>query len=371
MILTTCAACAAPLPRLAKQCSRCKTRYCGAACQAQHWKEGGHDKRCKKIRKGGGAEQSHADKKYKEVVAVAVEACTEDTNGQKCYLCLEAVHSRTGEGLVRGCACGDRDGVSSPELGVVHVSCLARQAKIAYEGDVGMPSTWNDWYICRLCEQQYHGVVACALGWACWKTYVDRPENDETRKCAMYQLGNGLMNNKQYADAVSIYETCAAPNDKTASGNLASCYSNLGRHKDALRVKRKSYYQILEQYDDQHPIILTEAYGFALILTQLERWSEAKNILGEHRRRQWRDAIESLQVEYYYAYCLVYDDAATLKDLSEAKMIMEEVPPAAERLLGTTHPKTKSIIEVLRLTSEKHDAVRAKLEKIAQLETSR
>ena len=30
MILTNCAACAAPLPRLAKQCSRCKTRYCGA-----------------------------------------------------------------------------------------------------------------------------------------------------------------------------------------------------------------------------------------------------------------------------------------------------------------------------------------------------
>ena len=28
MILTNCAACAAPLPRLAKQCSRCQTRYC-------------------------------------------------------------------------------------------------------------------------------------------------------------------------------------------------------------------------------------------------------------------------------------------------------------------------------------------------------
>merc|ERR1719343_567336 len=68
-------------------------------------------------------------KKYKEAVAVAVEACADDTKGQKCYICLEAVHPHTGEGLVRGCACGDRDGVSSPELGVAHVSCLARQAK--------------------------------------------------------------------------------------------------------------------------------------------------------------------------------------------------------------------------------------------------
>ena len=30
---------------------------------------------CKKIHRGGNAEQYHADKKYKEAVAVAVEAC--------------------------------------------------------------------------------------------------------------------------------------------------------------------------------------------------------------------------------------------------------------------------------------------------------
>jgi hypothetical protein len=64
MILTNCACCAAPLPPLAaKQCSRCKTRYCGLACQKKHWEDGGHDKLCKKIRKGGGAEQYYAEKK--------------------------------------------------------------------------------------------------------------------------------------------------------------------------------------------------------------------------------------------------------------------------------------------------------------------
>ena len=31
---------------------------------------------------------------------------------------------------------------------------------------------WKRWYSCSLCEQEYHGVVRCALGWACWKTYV-------------------------------------------------------------------------------------------------------------------------------------------------------------------------------------------------------
>ncbi len=76
MILTNCAACAAPLAiDHKKRCSRCKTRYCNEACQRAHWERGGHEGLCKKIKKGGGAEQYHADKKYKEAVAEAVEEC--------------------------------------------------------------------------------------------------------------------------------------------------------------------------------------------------------------------------------------------------------------------------------------------------------
>ena len=40
---------------------------------------------CKKIHRGGNAEQYHANKKYKEAVAVAVEACADDTNAQGLY----------------------------------------------------------------------------------------------------------------------------------------------------------------------------------------------------------------------------------------------------------------------------------------------
>ena len=39
---------------------------------------------CKKIHRGGNAEQYHADKKYKEAVAVAVAKCADDTKGQTC-----------------------------------------------------------------------------------------------------------------------------------------------------------------------------------------------------------------------------------------------------------------------------------------------
>ena len=82
MILTQCAVCATELGlSLGKKCGRCSTRYCGPECQKQHWEEGGHDKLCKKkLKKGGGAEQYNANKRYTEAVAVAAEGVRRDTN---------------------------------------------------------------------------------------------------------------------------------------------------------------------------------------------------------------------------------------------------------------------------------------------------
>ena len=48
-----------------------RTRYCNKTCQHDHWRRG-HKQMCKKIHRGGNAEQYNADKKYKEAVALAV-----------------------------------------------------------------------------------------------------------------------------------------------------------------------------------------------------------------------------------------------------------------------------------------------------------
>ncbi|CAH0364442.1 unnamed protein product, partial [Pelagomonas calceolata] len=40
MILTTCAACAAPLALNAPRCVRCQVRYCNKTCQMDHWRRG-------------------------------------------------------------------------------------------------------------------------------------------------------------------------------------------------------------------------------------------------------------------------------------------------------------------------------------------
>ena len=78
---------------------------------------------CKKIKRRGGAEQYNADNKCKEAIVEAVEACADDTKGQTCYICTQALHWKTKEGLVRMCACRGT-------AGFAHVSCLTEQAKI-------------------------------------------------------------------------------------------------------------------------------------------------------------------------------------------------------------------------------------------------
>ena len=86
MILTNCAACAAPLAHDAPGCGVCATRYCGEACRLDA-QRGGHNEVCLTIHDGGNAEQFYADENYKQAVAVAVEACADDTEGQTCYIC--------------------------------------------------------------------------------------------------------------------------------------------------------------------------------------------------------------------------------------------------------------------------------------------
>jgi len=359
MILTNCAACAAPLAHDAPRCVRCQNRYCNSTCQHDHWRRG-HKQICKKIHRGGNAEQYHAGNRYKEAVAEAVEACADDTNDQTCYICLEAVHSRTGEGLVRGCACGDRDGVDSGTTGVAHVSCLAEQAKILVaegeENNLGakaLNERWHRWYTCGLCEQDYHGVVRCALGWACWKTYEGRPEEDWTRRSAMAQLGNGLSIAQQHEDALSVKETELAMMRRVGAseaqmlvvqGNLANTYQVLGRCDEDLRLRKEVYSGCLRLGGEEHPTTLAEANNYAWNLNELKRFEEAKSLLRKTmpvaRRVLGNNDELTLRMRLDNARALYLDASATLDDFHEAVTTLEETERTARRVLCGAHPVT-------------------------------
>jgi hypothetical protein len=353
MILTQCAVCATDLGLTrGKKCGRCSTRYCGAACQVQHWKEGGHDTLCKKIKKAGGAEQHHANKKYTEAVVVAAEACAEDTKGQTCYICTQALHWKTKEGLVRGCSCRGT-------AGFAHVSCLAEQAKIlfaeALENKLGLKALnerWRRWDTCSLCEQEYHGVVACALGWACWKTYVGRPARVRDQIDAMNLLGNGLSAADHDEDALSVMEAELSMkrrvgesehNILVAQSNLAGTYEALGR-PEALQMNRDVYSGWLRLHGEEHEKTLRAASNYAVSLKNLERFEEAKSLLRKTvpvARRVLGESHEStLTTRLVYAKALYKDPVATLDDLREAVSTFEDAGRIARRVLGGAHPVT-------------------------------
>jgi tetratricopeptide (TPR) repeat protein len=362
MILTQCAVCATELGLSSgKKCGRCSTRYCGAECQVQHWKEGGHDELCKQIKKAGGAEQYNANKKYAEAVAVAATACAEDTKGQTCYICTQALHWKTKEGLVRGCSCRGT-------AGFAHVSCLAEQAKILYaeaeENNLDhkvKDARWKRWYTCSLCEQRYHGVVLHALGWACWKTYVGRPETDQVHGMAMGVLGNGLKEAKLYEDALSVKEAelsiarrLGDPEDTilAVQANLAGTYQMLGRHEQAASMYRDVYSGRVKLNGEEGLSTLGAANNYAISLIRQKRFKEAKELLRKSipvaRRVLGESHQLTLTMRRNYARSLYEDEGATLDDLRESVATFEETARIARRVLGGTHPTTTGIVASLR-----------------------
>ena len=80
--------------------------------------------------------------------------------------------------------------------------------------------------------------MACALGWACWKTYLGRPETDLFRSGAMTILGSGLHEAGHHEDALSVQEAELSMRRRLGQsegvilalqGNIATTYKDLGR----------------------------------------------------------------------------------------------------------------------------------------------
>jgi hypothetical protein len=362
MLLTQCACCAAELGLSSgKKCGRCSTRYCGPECQVQHWKEGGHDTLCKKIKKAGGAEQYNANKKYAEAVAAAAEKCADDTKGQTCFICTQALHWKTKEGLVRGCACRGT-------AGFAHVSCLVEQAKIlmdeAEENNLGakvLNERWARWEDCSLCEQKYHGVVRCALGWACWKTYLGRPETNQARVLAMNVLGSGLFRCSRYADALPVREAelsmlrrvgAHEQNILAVQTNLANVYQALGRLEHSLQLERDVYHGSVRLLGEEHRDTLTSVNNLAASLHDLKRFEEAKSLLRNMMPVARRVLGENYELTFAmrmtYARALYKDEGAMLDDLREAETTLEETLATARRVLGGAHPLVPTIERDLR-----------------------
>ena len=309
---------------------------------------------------GDNAEQDRADTKYREASAAAVAKCADDTKGQTCFICMEGIHPETKEGLVRGCACRGT-------AGFAHVSCLVEQAKIliaeAEENNLGIKydARWRRWDTCSLCEQQYHGVVRCALGWACWKTYVGGAEADGIRIMAMKQLGNGLDASNHHEDALSVAEAELAMRRRLGDSehnilatqtNLACSYHALGRLEEALRTERDIYFGWLKLSGGEGNFTLLAGNNYANSLTDFKRFEEARSLMRKIMPVAQRVLGESdattLRIGYNYARALYIDPDAPLDALREAITRLENLERTARRVLGGAHPLAVDFEDELR-----------------------
>ena len=297
-----------------------------------------------------------AAQKYSEAVAVAVEKCAGDTAGRTCYICRE---DSTGT-LVRGCACRGT-------AGIAHVSCLAEQAKIlvaeALENNLDLKvknERWNRWHTCSLCEQDYHGAVRCALGWACWKTYMGRPVGDEIWGLAINQLGRGLTAAAHHEDALSVIGAelatmrrfgASASNIFVAQNNLASTYHSLGRDEESIRIEQDVYSGCTRLYGEEHERTLVAASNYAMSLAILRRFEAAKSLLRKTlpvaRRVLGEGNALTLKMRKIYAMALYEDVTATLDDRREAVTTLEEIERTARRVFGGAHPLAAGLVQSL------------------------
>jgi tetratricopeptide (TPR) repeat protein len=224
-----------------------------------------------------------------------------------------------------------------------------------------MQPRWDRWHTCSLCEQGYHGVVCCALGWACWKTYVGRPEADQFRGMAMNLLGLGLDAADHDEDALSVKETELSMRRRlgapatiilAAQNNLAMTYQLLGRLEDTLPLRQEVYAGRLQLNGEEHESSLIAANNYADTLKDLRRFEEAKSLLRKTipvARRVLGDSDRlMLKMRSMYAQALYGDPAATLDELREAVTTLEETYRTARRVLGGAHPTVSGIEDDLQ-----------------------
>ena len=212
-----------------------------------------------------------------------------------------------------------------------------------------------------MCKQNYHGVVYCALGWACWKTYAGRPEAEWTYAAAMNQVGLGLTAAHHHEDALPVREAELSMMRRFSGhedsilrmqANLANSHYALGRTDTAIQIEREVYSGYLKLHGEENRTCLMVANNYANSLLELQRFEEAKSVLRKTiptaRRILGENAIDTLKMRVVYAQSLYRDPAATLDDLREAETTLTQLERTSRRVLGGAHPVTVGIEKHLR-----------------------
>ena len=129
--------------------------------------------------------------------------------------------------------------------------------------------------------------------------------------------------------------------------NLAMTYRALGRHEEALRLRRDVYFGYVKLFGEEHESTLVAANNYASSLLVLDRFAETKALMRKMipaaRRILGINHDHTLRMRTLYAATLYEDSAATLDDLREAVSTLEDTERTAKRVLGGAHPLVATI----------------------------
>ena len=361
MILTHCANCATEIVRTAPRCIKCWTRYCGPACQRQHWDSGGHNRQlCKRIKRRGGAEKYNAHERYNEVVAAAVEKTAEqrDAAGQTCYICLEGFERRhdENEGVVRGCACRGTSGF-------VHLSCLVRSAETAVQeafdfnrDEAQKLEQFSRWGRCQFCHQEYQGPVLGALGWAAWRAYSTLPEGDlrwiHSLALLAKGLGSGLGDHAAALPVLMVELEAHLKHGRdmwfvlNTQSAIAHCYLALGRRDEAVQLRQVTYADNCRLYGISDDSSISMALNLASSLIQANICAGARSFLCDVLRRADSPREELLiRLHWNIALTLCQSDDPTPTDLQDARSIHDDLLDKIRLRFGPNHPLSLDILK--------------------------
>jgi len=228
----------------------------------------------------------------------------------------------------------------------------------AEDNNLNLDVNWVRWLTCSLCEQDYHGAVQCALGWACWKTHLGRPEANGLQMSAMAFLANGLYSSNMLEESLAIYAACHAmtlrygfaedsPECISIRANMANCHADMGNQLESLDIFRKLHKLKLRTNEEE--LCLSSALSLSISLVENTHYAEAKELASAQisvcQRVHGAENHVTLKFRSTYAEAMANDPAASLDDLIEAEETLADVGRVMKRVLGISHNETQYIYD--------------------------
>jgi hypothetical protein len=313
-------------------CARCRDmKYCSAACQKVHWKQGGHKQECIPSAPKASSAVLATSKPSKAAVAAGSGSGSE---AGTCTICLES----NPPPIQSGCACrGD--------AGLAHVECRAMAAGHRMANN----NTYEGWQSCATCGQQFTGAMRLGLADARWSTVERLPEEDGQRMAAAMTLATALQAQGMYAKAEPLFRKLLASaqrllgpehhNTLLAAANLVAALGSQGKCTEAETICHEVYAVQIRVLGPEDPRALITAVNLAMALQSQGRYVEAESLLREtltvERRVLGSEHPRALKTTASLANALNSQGRYV-----EAETMFREVLVVQRRVLGAEHPDT-------------------------------